>query len=80
MEGLDVTQPYWPGRDFPDRDLWMQRRATPRVLKRERVVYSGPKPLAPGINAAKRAARANGTYQQLLKSRAAYRRKRSEQS
>lgn len=71
---------YWPGRDYPDRDLWMQRRATPRTLKHERVAYSGAKPLAPGINAAKRAARADGTYQQLLKSRAAYRRRSSEQT
>lgn len=50
---------YFPGRDFPDREVWLARRCTDRRAFRRRgtVIYSsreGGKPLRLGINLAKR--------------------------
>ena len=50
---------YFPGRDYPDREKWLDKRATDRraLKKRGTVLYSsrpGGKPLRLGINLAKR--------------------------
>jgi hypothetical protein len=66
----------FPGLDFPDREKWLARRATPRKLRREVVVYSAEnrKPLVLGINRLKRQLDAQpiGGRRQLIKARHAY--------
>jgi hypothetical protein len=50
---------YFPGRDYPDREKWLDKRTTDRraLKKRGTVLYTarkGGKPLRLGINLAKR--------------------------
>ena len=50
---------YFPGRDYPDREKWLDKRATDRraLKKRGTSLYTarkGGKPLRLGINLAKR--------------------------
>ena len=61
---------YFPGRDYPDREVWLAKRATPRKNRRYVYIYMHPpytqdgpdgalkrpemKPFAFGINAHKR--------------------------
>ena len=50
---------YFPGRDYPDREKWLDKRATDRraLKKRGTVLYTarkGGKPLRLGTNLAKR--------------------------
>jgi hypothetical protein len=49
--------PYFPGQDFPDREVWLARRHTDRHAPRGTLIYTavkGGKPLRLGINLAKR--------------------------
>lgn len=49
---------YWPGRDYPDREVWLKKRATQREVPPVTTVYraNSYEPLALGINQAKRVA------------------------
>jgi len=47
---------YFPGRDYPDRDEWLRRRAAQRDQPRETVIYRGKGPFMVGLNHAKREA------------------------
>lgn len=51
---------YFPGKDYPDREVWLKIRAAQRQKPEPRVIYRGAQPLALGINAAKRMADAGG--------------------
>lgn len=55
-------QDYFPGRDYPDREVWLKKRDTPRGQLHGAVIYSGRKPLALGINQAKRFASRDAFY------------------
>jgi hypothetical protein len=45
---------YFPGRDYPDREVWLKLRA-PRISKFARLIHDSVKgPLVIGINQAKR--------------------------
>ena len=60
-----ATQDWFPGRDYPDREVWLKIRRTPRggVSRARRMIHdSSGGPLVLGINAAKRAARAYDEY------------------
>lgn len=50
---------FFPGADYPDREIWLAKRYTDlRAFRdRGRVIYSGKKPLCLGINRIKRAER-----------------------
>lgn len=61
---------YFPGQDYPDREVWLKIRYTPRNLHRGRILYAGKKPLVVGTNAAKRALGADRS--ELLKQRREY--------
>jgi hypothetical protein len=54
---------YWPGKDYPDRDDWLKKRAAQREKPQPVVIYSTQRsrrqPLALGINQAKRMAAAD---------------------
>jgi hypothetical protein len=52
---------FWPGEDYPDREIWLAKRANLTFAQlcrsRGRVLYEvkrGGKPLAMGVNATKR--------------------------
>jgi hypothetical protein len=48
---------YFPGQDYPDREVWLAKRATPRKRPAGTVIYTarkGGKSLRLGINLAKR--------------------------
>lgn len=49
---------YWPGKDHPDREKWLQRRYTPRSAARESTFFASTRDgvFNPGINARKREA------------------------
>lgn len=51
---------YWPGKDYPDREAWLAKRAAQREKPEVRRVYTGRQPLALGINVAKRLADGDG--------------------
>jgi hypothetical protein len=66
------SQDWFPGRDFPDREVWLKIRATPKggVSKARRLIHdSASGPMILGINAAKRAAKIYDRMQRLLKGR-----------
>lgn len=52
---------YWPGRDYPDREVWLKKRAAQREKPPVVVVYhdGSRRPLSLGINQAKRMAAAD---------------------
>jgi hypothetical protein len=59
---MSTSQDWFPGRDYPDREVWLKVRA-PRVSTKARLIHDSAKgPLILGINAAKRAARAYDAY------------------
>lgn len=47
---------FFPGRDYPDREIWLAKRCTDlkAIRDRGRVIYSGKKPMFLGINKVKR--------------------------
>lgn len=53
-------EPYWPGKDYPDREVWLAKRAAQRVKPQAQRVYTGRQPMALGINNAKRLADGDG--------------------
>ncbi len=57
---LQQDPEYFPGKDYPDREVWLKIRAAQHDKAPVRVVYSGLQPFAIGINAAKRMADAGG--------------------
>ena len=72
---VEENQPYFPGRDYPDREIWLKKRCTNRREIRDRgaVLYSGKKPLVIGTNAAKRSLDGMGHGRgELIKERHAY--------
>lgn len=84
------TTPYFPGRDYPDREVWLKKRETnKRAIKEasEKPIYhtqGGRKPLRLGLNAAKRAAKADKfdgdvLHQDIVRQRHAYYRRRAGQ-
>lgn len=91
-EAAEPSQDWFPGRDYPDRDVWLAKRNTPRGQVYGKLIYAhsneaGAKraPLQFGINKAKRAARhvdaSLGTpvqHGKIMKARAEYRAARYE--
>lgn len=76
---------YFPGKDYPDREVWLKIRAAQHQKPESRVIYRTkhkPQPLALGINAAKRMADAGGnpkhTRSKIAKHRHDYYRQRHE--
>ncbi len=74
---------YWPSQDYPDREVWLAKRAAQRDKPAPRVIYSQRQPLAIGINAAKRMADGKGNPKhtrghKIVKHRHAYYQQRSE--
>ena len=74
-----TEQLYFPGRDYPDRETWLKRRATNLRGRINRILHQGKQPFAPGLNKLKRqldaAGRATGVVrprQTLIKQRHAY--------
>jgi hypothetical protein len=56
---VTASQDWFPGRDYPDREIWLKIRATPKggVSRARRMIHnSASGPMILGINAAKRAA------------------------
>jgi hypothetical protein len=54
---MTPSQNWFPGQDYPDRDIWLEYRA-PRISTKARLIWDSSKgPMKLGINAAKRAAR-----------------------
>lgn len=56
-----ASQDWFPGRDYPDREVWLAKRNTPRGQIHGKLIYTHTKspkmePLALGINRAKREA------------------------
>ena len=49
-----TDKPYWPGRDYPDREVWLKRRATNLRGRINRVIHQGDKPFVLGVNKLKR--------------------------
>lgn len=58
------TPTYFPGRDYPDREVWLAKRnnTVAGKLVPARWLYRGEKPLILGINNAKRRALAIGEF------------------
>jgi hypothetical protein len=49
--------PYFPGRDYPNREAWLAKRSTPRKPRAGTVLYGaqpGGEPLRLGTNLGKR--------------------------
>lgn len=63
-KALIPDAPYWPGKDYPDRDVWLAKRAAQRAKPQPRVVYTGRQPLALGLNVVKRRADASENPEQ----------------
>ncbi len=67
-----MTELYWPGQDYPDREVWLAKRYTPSPFRHASLYYDPFKIVAqgskgrlvrqgafnPGVNRFKRAARA----------------------
>lgn len=78
---------YFPGRDYPDREKWLAKRDTPKRIVSENMIYHTQgerKPLRLGLNAAKRAAKADKLdggvlHQDIVRQRHAYYRRRAVQ-
>ena len=82
-----MSAQYWPGRDYPDREVWLKRRATNLRGRINRVIHDGKKPFVLGLNKLKRqldaAGRATGVTrprQTLIQQRHAYYRRDDAQA
>jgi hypothetical protein len=80
---MTASQDWFPGADYPDREVWLKIRATPRKRRGGRYIHAhplptlgGPRPLCEplvlGINATKRALDKIGKRSSLVKQRHAY--------
>lgn len=78
---------YFPGRDYPDREVWLKRRATNLHGRVNRWIHQGVTPFVLGLNKLKRqldaAGRATGVArprQTLIRQRHAYYRRDDAQA
>lgn len=72
------SQDWFPGLDYPDREIWLKIRHTPKggVSKARRLIHdSASGPMILGINAAKRAANLHDKMLRPLGGRSAERQK-----
>jgi len=74
---MTQTQDWFPGKDFPDREVWLKIRETKNVAPGRLVFNSKDGPMAIGINNAKRASDRAGSRQNLIRTRHAHYRNRA---